>query len=316
MKYIRSLAVGSLTGALMIAGQAVASDYPTKSIAIMVPFNPGGSSDTAARAMLPFLKAELGVDVIIKNVAGAGGAVGWSQLKRARPDGYNVGLFTTSIATLQATKSANFSYSDFQPIAGVAAAYLTVTARGDSPHADLSGYVAAAKANPGKVTLAMGRGSPAQFAAVMVEESSGADFNLVNVGGGAKKKAAVLGGHADAMIEPLSSVIGQHKGGDLKVLAVLAPDRVSAAPDLPTGKEKGFDITYANLVGFIGPKGMPKEAVDRLSAALRKMTENPEYRKVAKNLTLEIKYEGTQAFGKTMEDISKANIAIGKRIGF
>jgi len=295
---------------------ASAADYPTKPIKIMVPFNPGGSSDGAARAMLPYLKKQLGVDVVIVNINGAGGAVGWSRLRGENKDGYNIGLYTTSMPTLEAMKSANFTYKDFEPIAGVGASYLAVAVKGSSSYDSLKDYIDAAKKKPGSVSLAMGRGSPAQFAAVMLANAADAKLNLVNVGAGAEKKAAVIGGHVDAMIEPLSSVIGQEGPDGLKVLSVLAPKRLKSAPNIPTAKEAGYNVVYGNLVGLIGPKGMPQDAVAKLAKAIKAVTENADFQKAAANFSLEVEYQGTDQFADTMEKVNDDNVKVGKQIGF
>ena len=162
-----TMIIGGLALCLPGAGQA---KYPDKPVKIVVPYSPGGTSDTLTRLIAQYLEKELGQTVVIININGAGGAVGWSKAVKDRADGYNLTCYSPAMALLEAIKSATFTQNDFAPVAMVGNVYLTVTAKGGGKYKNLKDYMADAKKNPGKVTLAMGRGTLSQFVAAMVEE--------------------------------------------------------------------------------------------------------------------------------------------------
>ena len=306
-----------LIGAFVLAvpGMGMAG-FPEKPVKIIVPYSPGGTSDTLTRLIAQFLEKEIGQSVVIININGAGGAVGWSQAVSARADGYNLTCYSPAMALLEAIKSANFTQNDFDPVAMVGNVYLTVTTKGGSKFNNLTDYRAAAKASPGKITLAMGRGTLSQFVAAMVGEGMQADVKLINAGGGAQKKAAVLGGHVDAIIEPTPGVLPMAKAGQLKVLAVLAPKRLDFASDIPTAKEQGVDVVAPFTQGLLAPKGTPKDRIEYLSKALDRVTKNPEFLKKAAGVSLIIEYGNSGEFASAMADVRENILRIGKKLGY
>jgi len=290
--------------------------YPEKPVKIIVPYSPGGTSDVLTRLIAQYLEKELGQTIVIININGAGGAVGWAKSVKDRPDGYNLTCYSPAMALLEAIKSATFTQNDFAPVAMVGNVYLTVTAKGGGKYKDLKEYAADAKANPGKVTLAMGRGTLSQFVAAMVEEGMKADLKLINAGGGAQKKAAVLGGHVDAMIEPTPGVLAMARSGQLKVLAMLAPKRLEFAADIPTAKEQGVNVVAPFTQGLLAPKKTPKDRIDVLAKALEKVTKNPEFLKKAASVSLIIEYGKPDVFAKELADVRANILRIGKKLGY
>ena len=224
--------------------------------------------------------------------------------------------YSPAMALLEAIKSANFTQNDFQPIAMVGNVYLTVTAKGGGKFKNLKEYQAAAKAAPGKVTLAMGRGTLSQFVAAMVAEAMGVDLNLINAGGGAQKRAAVLGGHVDAMIEPTPGILPMARAGQLQVLAVLAPKRLPFAPDIPTAKEQGIDVVAPFTQGLLAPKNTPKDRIEVIEKALKRVTENPEFLDKAANVSLIIDYGDSAKFAEEMADVRSSILRVGKSLGY
>jgi tripartite-type tricarboxylate transporter receptor subunit TctC len=292
------------------------AEYPEKPIRIVVPYSPGGTSDTLTRIISQFLEKEIGQSVVIININGAGGALGWAKAKDAKPDGYTLTCYSPAMALLEAIKSANFTQNDFEPIAMVGNVYLTVTTKAGGKYQTLGEYKAAAESNPGKVTLAMGRGTLSQFVAAMVADAMGVELNLINAGGGAEKKTAVLGGHVDAIIEPTPGVLPMAKAGQLKVLAVLAPERQVFAPDIPTAREQGADVIAPFTQGLLAPKGTPKDRLDVISAALKRVTENPAFQEKAATVSLIVKYGDSVKFIETLSDVRKDILSTGKKLGY
>lgn len=214
-----------------------------------------------------------------------------------------------------ATGVASFKPSDLQPVALLGDMYLTVTAKGGGPYDNLAEMQAAAQKNPGQVSIAMGQGMLAHFAAAMVEEGMGVDLKLVNVGGGAKKRAAVIGGHADTMAEPTPGVQAMHKAGQLHILAVLAPERLPFLPDIPTAKEQGFDITSIQTNGFFAPKGTPSDRVKKFADAVGKLSNDSAYQDKLKQLNLVWNYMGPDDMKNYMKDLNTTINGVANDMG-
>lgn len=316
MKLLRSFAVALTAVAALAASAPASAAYPEKTLKVIVPYSPGGTSDTLTRLMTSFLEKELGQSIAIVNINGAGGAVGWGEALAADPDGYTLTVYSPAMPLLEAIKSATFKQTDFDPVAMVGNVYLTVTAKGDGPFTDLGAYKAAAMKAPGKVGLAMGRGTLSQFVAAMVAEGLGVDLKLVNAGGGAQKKAAVLGGHVEAIIEPTPGVLAMHNAGQLRILAVLSEERLKFAPDLPTAREQGVDVVAPFTQGFLAPKGTPKDRIEVLSKAVAKMAENPAFIEKAATVSLLVQYGDAAAFAETMGGVRNDILRIGKALGY
>ncbi|MBE0530452.1 MAG: tripartite tricarboxylate transporter substrate binding protein [Rhodospirillales bacterium] len=305
-----------LAAGLALGFTARAADYPSKPIKLIIPYKPGGGSDVIMRAAAMHLEAFLGEKMPVVNVDGAGGAVGWTQAAKAKPDGYTVTQLTNAMIVREATKSANVSIRDFAPVANIGLVALTVTAKGDGPYKTLKDLYEASKARPGEVGLAMGVGTPAQFVAAQVEKVFSTDLKLVNAGGGADKMAAVLGGHVDALIEPVSGVVAQHESGLLRILAVLSDKRLAFLPDVPTAKEQGFDLMAGLFYGFGAPKGTPQKDIDTLAAAIEKLGGNAEYQAQLKKIKFDWHFLAATEFGKLIDAEHKTTMELGKELGF
>ncbi len=297
-------------------GAAQAADYPNKPIKLIIPYKPGGGSDAIMRPTAMALEKQLGEKIVIVNIAGAGGAVGWSQAAKAKPDGYTLTQLTNAMMVKEATKSANVGIKEFAPIANIGFVALTVSAKGDGPYKNLKDYYAAAKAKPGEVGLAMGIGTPAQFVAAQVEKAMNVDLKLVNAGGGADKMTAVLGGHVDALIEPISGVAAQHASGQLRILAVLSDERLSFLPDVPTAKEQGFDVTAGLFYGFGAPKDMPKEKIDVLAGALKALESDVAYQDQLKKINFDWHFLAADAFATHIAAEYDNTMKLGAELGF
>ncbi len=300
--------------ALGIAAQA--ADYPSKPVKLIIPYKPGGGSDVIMRIAAMHIEKYLGQKMPIVNIDGAGGAVGWTQAAKAAPDGYTVTQLTNAMIVREATGSANITIGDFAPVANIGFVPLTVTAKGGGAYKTLKDLAAAAKARPGEVSLAMGVGTPAQFVAAQVEKVIGSKMKLVNAGGGADKIAGVLGGHMDALIEPVSSLVGQHTSGQLRILAVLGDKRLAFLPDVPTAKEQGFDLTAGLFYGFGAPKTTPQKDIDTLAAAVEKLGGDADCQEQLKKINFEWHFMPAAEFRKLIAAEHKTTMEIGKELGF
>lgn len=314
---LKTIAVAAIFAGSVMAGQSAAvAEFPEKPIKVIVPYSPGGTTDVLVRLTTKYLEKELGQTIVVVNIKGAGGSVGMLEAVQAKPDGYTLGMYLTNTEVAQSVKVAAFTDDDLVPVGLIGDVYLTVTVNGDSPYKSLKDYQDAAKAKPGEVGLAMGQGTLAQFAAAMVEEGLGADLKLVNAGGGAQKKAAVLGGHVEALIEPTPGVLSQHNAGQLRILAILAPERLPFMPDIPTAKEQGVDVVSAQTNGFFAPKGTPADRVKVIADALGRLANNEEYQAKLKEMSLKWRFMAGDDFAKHMAETREAIFATGKKLGY
>jgi tripartite-type tricarboxylate transporter receptor subunit TctC len=306
LRSIRRL-VSALAVAACAAGTAMAADYPNKPIKLIVPYAPGGSSDVIMRPVAMALSRQLGQQVVIVNVGGGDGAVGWAQAAKAAPDGYTITMLTNAMIVREAINIATAGVADFAPVANVGFVDLTVTAKGDGgAYKTMKDYVGDAVKRPGLVTLAMGVGTPAQFVAAEVNNAVGGILKPVNVGGGAAKMTAVLGGHADALIEPISSTIGQHNGGQLRILAVLSDKRLAFAPDIPTAREQGIDVVSRLFYGLGAPKETPKDIVAKLADAVKALDGDTAFQEQLKAVSFSWDFSAGDAYKKIIDD-TRAN---------
>lgn len=310
------LALGVAAAAQITAAPAALAEYPEKPVKIILPYPPGGSTDVFIRTVAQYLEPELGQPIVIVNMTGAGGAVGMLEAMNSRPDGYTVGMYLTNTEVAQAVGVAAFTNDDFDPACHVGDIFLTVTAKGDGPYQTLDDYRQAAEAKPGEVGIAMGVGSLAQFAAGMLADEMGVELKQVNAGAGAEKKAAVLGGHVDALIEPTPGVIGPHKDGQLRILAVFSPERLSFAPDLPTGREQGVDLVLSQANGFFFPNGTPAEAVDTFCGALESLGDNAEFQAKMDQVNLIWNFMQGEEYEQFVDQTHEEIMAIGKKLGY
>ncbi len=292
------------------------ADYPDKPIKFIVMYSPGGSSDVVVRILGRYLEPILGVPIVVQNVPGGGGAVGLAQAKDARPDGYSLTIFLDSLPVMEATGAIDFTQDDFDPVAIWGEMVLTIFTQKDGPYESLQAYQQAAMDKPGEIGLGMGYGTPAQFISKIVEDAMGADLNLVNIGGGAQKKAAVLGGHVDAAIEPTPSLAEPYKAGQFDIIAVLSEERLAEFPDVPTAKEQGVNAVHANTYGIMAPKGTPPDRLQLLSDAIGQVVTDPEFLADNAEVNFNITFEPYGEAGQHMEAVRATMLDVGGRLGF
>jgi tripartite-type tricarboxylate transporter receptor subunit TctC len=256
---------------------AIAQDYPTKPVTIIVPFAAGGPSDVLARNLGNTMSANLKQQVIIENVGGAV-PLGIGRASRAHPDGYTVLVTHVGIAT------APFLYrrlpydtiNDFEPIGRVADVPMTLVAKKTLPPNDLNEFIDYAKANKAKLTYGhAGAGSSSHLCGLLFMNAIRTEFTTVPYKGNGPAMNDLVGGQIDFMCDQTSNTTQQIQGGTIKVYGVTSKRRVPSLPQLPTLDEqglKGFDVVI--WYGMWAPKGTPKPALDRLNAALRSAVED------------------------------------------
>lgn len=259
----------------LAAGPALAQDYPTKSIEIIVPSSAGGSTDTTARIFAEIAEKKFdGFNFVINNIKGSGGQKGFEAIARAKPDGYTIGMvFTPQLVAHIVSGRASYTLDSFHIMGNMGEDPALVAVPKDSPIETLDDL-----AKGDDLTVAVnGIGSDDFIAAKNFEDAAGVSFNLLPTKGSTEQKSAILGGHVDASFMNLTQIIGQHKSDDARIIAMLTRDRSDLVPDVPTGVEQGYDVLMTATRGFVAPAGVPDDIAARLDEVLADVMADPEF---------------------------------------
>jgi len=255
--------------------------WPAKSVSIIAGGSPGGDTDFNSRVFLEPLQRELGQTFVVVNIPAAGGSIAARQVHDATPDGYTVLLTHLSLGCSIAAGMVDFGYDDFEMvgIVGESAGDIMVVNKA-SPWRSMADVVKDAKANPGKIKLAVNTGSTTYAIAASFQKESGADFNFVDGGGAQEKAVALLGGHIDVTMLPYGTAKPYIESGDFIPLGMSSEKRNPKFPNIPTYIECGYNVVCPTRYAFMMPKNTPKEIVDKFSATLEKIIkEDKEYAK-------------------------------------
>ena len=279
----------ALTAALLglSACAAVAQAWPARPLKWIVPFPPGGPTDTFSRAVAQKLAESLGQPVVIENRGGAGGGLGMDALAKSAPDGYTIGLATTGTHTINpALYGAKIPYDaqkDFTPLT-LAASYVNILVINvDHPAKTINDLITFARANPGKVTFgSAGNGASNHLSGEVFKSLTSVQMQHVPYKGSAQALTDVMAGNITFMYDVLNTSLPQVRAGRVRALAVTAAKRSPFAPDVPTMEEAGvpgYAAAGSDLwFGIMGPHGIPKPIVTRLNAELIKVMRSPEVR--------------------------------------
>jgi tripartite-type tricarboxylate transporter receptor subunit TctC len=249
-----------------------AEGYPDRNITVVVPFSAGGPTDTVTRLIAEPMSAELGVQIVVQNVEGAGGTVAAGEVEQAQPDGYTVLMHHIGMSTAPALY-ANLPYQpleDFKTVGLVTEVPMTIIARRDFPPTTLQELVDYVKANADKVTYAnAGIGAASHLCGLLFQKAVGVKLQEVPYEGTGPALTDVVGGQVDFMCDQTTNTTGQIKSGEVKAYAVTTEERIEALPDLPTAKESGLDVSLTVWHGLYVPADTPDEVVQTLSDALK-----------------------------------------------
>ncbi|MBA2962272.1 MULTISPECIES: Bug family tripartite tricarboxylate transporter substrate binding protein [Ramlibacter] len=286
--------------ALLALGAGVAqaqTDFPSRPIELVVPFQPGGGTDALARSFADASRKHMPQSMIIVNKPGASGSIGWQDVAAAKPDGYRLAVITVELATLPHMGIGKISYEDLQPIAQLNADPAAITVRADAPWNTIEEFLAAAKKDPGKIGVAnAGNGSIWHLAAAALEEKTGVKFNHVPFQGAGPGVLALLGGHVDAAAVSPAEVSTYVAAGKLKTLAVMADQRVKGFDKVPTLKERKIDLSIGTWRGIAAPKNTPPEVVAYLKKLALNASSEPAFRETLDKQNLGFVYADDAAF--------------------
>lgn len=284
----------SVAATAAFCGHAVAQDYPAKPVSLIVAYGAGGGTDVTARLLAKDLEKVLGQPVTVQNVTGGGGWTGWGSLAKAEPDGYTIGYINIPnifAGYLDPKIGRQESLDSFTLLMNHVTDYCVWAVKEDSPHKTVSDVIEAAKSGPVSVT-AHGHGNDDHLAILAMQKTTGVEFKVVHNQSTSESKAQVLGGHVDVLGANVSEVIS----GELRVIGVMSDDRSEFLPDVATFKEQGFDQNCSVSRGIAGPKGLPSDITEKITAALEKTLASDEHRKAAKDLGLAIEVVKGQAY--------------------
>jgi tripartite-type tricarboxylate transporter receptor subunit TctC len=302
-----NLGQGGSTG----PSSSATSSFPDGEVVeIIVGYDAGGNTDVLTRIVAEGMAAELGSEVQVVNLPGAGGSVGLSELAVSDPDGLTIGTFNipSALSYIDPTRQLPYDRDSFVPVAGLALSPTVVAVRADAPWKTFKDLVKAAAADPGNIILAGGTNSTSDDAlTVTALENDGVDFNVVTIGtGGADKTTQLLGGQLQVTVGSLGSIQVAVQSGQVRLLAQATAERSTLLPDVPTLTELGYDINTSGSVTLAAPADTPQEYIDALDAAIKSALESPELIKTANAAGSDIVYISSAELGKYWDEQEKA----------
>jgi len=301
LKLIGAIALAAMAG---LAG-AQAQGFPSKQITLIVPFPPGGSTDVTARIMAEKMRPILGQPVIIENVGGAGGSIAVGRLARAQPDGYTVdiGQWDTHVGSI----IYNINYDlqkDFEPVGLISVNPQLMVAKKNLQANRLNELVAWMKANPGDAKF-VNQNAAALLTGILMEKATGTKVTYIPYRGAGPAMTDLVSGQVDLLVIQGAAALPQIRGGTIKAIANLSPQRSASMPDIPTSDETGVPGLYmSGWFGFFAPKGTPKDVIAKLNGALMQALADPAVKAKFTELGLDVATkeqqtpEGLAAFQK------------------
>ena len=270
----------AFAAASALSGALVQAQMPNKPITLIVPFAAGGNLDIIGRLIAPGLAKELGQSVVVQNKPGAGGVVGATEVSRAEADG-TVLLVSTPNAITVAPKMVQTQYTleNFAAVGLISSTSLLLVTRADqNKFQDFASFIAYAKANPGKVSVAnAGIGTSNHIAIMQLQIMAGIELNVITYKGSGPANIDLLGGQVDVSIDQLSSAITHLKSGRARAMMVVSAERDPLVPDVPSAKELGLpQLEVSTTAGLLAPGKTPAATLTLLNAALNKTLADPQ----------------------------------------
>lgn len=284
-----------------------AADYPNKPISLIVPYASGGASDMVARALAKVAPKYFPVSMVVINAAGGAGIAGRVQVVNAKPDGYTV-LFGygsgEDLVTPHTTKLPYDQFKDIAPVCQITIASLVIVVPSSNPAKNLKEFVAWAKNQKREITGAVStKGASVDITMQALLKVAGIKGKTIPFRGGGEAVTTVLGKHTDFAGAVPAEVLSHVKAGRLRILAVSLPERDPSIPEIPTFKEEGYDLWTMGAIRGIGvPKATPDAVIDYLESSFKKVTQDPEFHALMKDIAHPLLFRDRKVFMKNMQD--------------
>lgn len=280
------------------------AEYPDQPLRIVVPTNAGGSVDNLARIIQRKIEQMKEFpSVVVINQPGAGGTIGTRAIKDAPADGYTIGIWSPGIITSKAMGVVDYDHTAYTLLGGTGRTEIGMGILDDSPLEDADAFLEKARAEPGKVVVATNIGLPVHFIPMMFAEEADVDFTFVQIGGGAKRLASILGGHTDTALFSISE-FKQYEESGLRPLFLFSPERDDALPDTPTARELGVDMTISVFRVLLAPADVGEAESARLQSILKAVVADEGVREELAGLSINPDWIPAADAGAMLDDMN------------
>lgn len=279
MKFRSSVILSAVVMAVVLSAAACfGAEWPAKPVKIIVPYSAGGAADITTRLAAQVAEKHLGQPIVIENRAGGGGVTGQSMAAKAKPDGYTLLEVSPSVIVNPITKKVDYTADSFVYIVNMLQDIESIAVKSNSNIATFEDFLKYAKANPKKIRVGVsGANNSDHLTAVLFAGVAGFDWTIVPFNGAAQAITSFLGGHTEAVVAGPGELAEQVRSGEVKYIVAFSEKRMADYPNIPTAREKGYDIVQGPWRGIAAPKGTPEEIVKKIEAAFMKAFKSQEF---------------------------------------
>ena len=292
------------------------ANFPNKNIEVIVPFSAGGGTDSVARSLVENASDEFDTTLSVVNKTGGGGAVGFTSGSKAKPDGYQVTLATVELTTLPHLGQSSFSSDDFTPILQVNTDPACIAVKSDSELNTIEDLVKLAKENPGTLKIGnSGVGAIWHLSAEAFAKKADIELNHVPYEGANPAIAGLLGGHVELIACSPGELSAQVAAGEIKILGIMADERIESQPEVPTFKEQGYDISMGTWRGLVVPKDTPEDVVAILEDGFTNAANKEEFKEFMETANLGYEVLDGETFGTKINENNETFSTLIKELG-
>lgn len=317
LSWLRTFVFSAAAGLLLLSGSALAQDYPSKPVTLVVPWPAGGPTDVAVRAIAQGAEKHLGQPIVIENKGGGAGTVGIAAMAaNARPDGYTIGQIPITVFRLPLMQKTTWTHEDLTYIVHLTGYVFGIYSSAAAPFKDWKELVAYAKANPGKVTYGTpGAGSSLHLGVEQIAEKAGIKLTHVPFKGTAEVIAAVAGGHVMLGAGSIGAAKPLVEAGKARYMNIWTAEPRKSFPGVPTLVELGYGLVVESPWGIAGPKGMDPKVVAKLHDAFKKSIEDPTVLATLERYEMTANYKNTADYVAAVKEQVEIEKALIERLG-